>query len=509
MCKKLLILPFLVALLFSCNQQPEAEQDPFDKPFTIQEFYNAIESRNFTASDGELSHIYIGNDILKIQSTGQIDTAVVRMKQGIFEIYKTDNGYNSHGMVTPNKEMDITDSLYNFYRIVYLRQIYWSYNKTSDTFSIKTNIVHRDALLDTGFIASGEYQYISNVTLKRNIETHGYDFNVNFIESSKIESYTIAITNIGKNSDRELENYIKNTTLSAQTEWNSYQLSALEEFGLIEAPFLNSYTLGLKLYFQQVYAGEYALIVYDYLSNKSKETDIVNELVILGFTNEANQASDIKKYSKPSLITGYKFVIEFRFVPVEEIEGEANKQAFPYGYMQVMYSYVVAKNETTLEALNSDMEKMQLTGLPTSESIKKVETIDYAGLMNSSIYEDEFIEAFNELGIEPGPLYEEYRSILLSIDKKTEAVTYLDNYRQTIRDANYISSELIDDTKSIDETSGNSAAYFKYDSSSDVFPMYEIYMYLNDSTTQQWSGVVEIVIIKLTDLGVYFYSQLG
>ena len=503
MRKKAIILPILALTLFSCNPSSSSSDPVTPTKFEISEFYDAIKTRNFTASDGELSQIYIGKDILKIQITNQVDTAIVRMEQGIFEIYKTESGYNQHGMVTPNKEMDITDSLFNFYRITYIQSKYWTYSEGSNSYSFNDIKNQRESLIGTGFFSSGAFDSIISITLSK--KDQGYNFKVNFNKSSGFSNYTVSVTNIGLNTDKELESFIKNTTLVKQTEWNSYQLSALTTYGFLEAPFLKSYTLGLKLAFQNVY-GNYMFFTYDYYSNKQKESDIALELTQLGFKDESNLTSDIKKYSKPSADEGYKLVLEFKYVPVSELEDEINKKAFPNGYLQIAHYFTVTTKEVTLDEIKLVTDAMHLAALPANEGISKIEMTDYADMMNASFYDEEYLAYFKELGVEPGPLYDEYCSIYFSISDKNEAVSYIDNYREAIRNANYEATELIDDTKSIIETASNTAAYYMFNEETDYMPMYEVYVYLNDSTSQEWSGVIEFVFIKYTELGVLFFS---
>ena len=506
--KKIFLLPLLAISLVACNKAPTYLK------FEIKDFYAELDTRNFTASDGETTQIFYHENAIMYKATGQVDYGVVKMKdQGIFEIHETSVGeYESHGMITPNTDLDILDGCNNIHDIVAISANKWKLNG-DNSYTIKPSANVYNVLIYTGYFLSDDRTKIKEILLKKT-KAEEYRIDVVYTESKSL-NYSITINNFGKNSNQKLDEFINNTTIQAQTEWNEYQLSAFEAFGLQDVPFLEAYTIGLKLYFQRVssYAsGGYICILYDCMSNVSKEADIANELVELGYTLKGD-----KYYAKETETLGVFFGVQYAFISYEEIEemverGETspgNLLAYPTGYMQIVFAYSFEERGSSFEELNNVLSSsMHLPAFNEASYVKKITALDYKDSFNTAILEDEeYLEIFASLGLEPGPIYDEYISFFFYIDGASDATTFLDNYRASLYGSGYLFNQVNDydvESKSIAEMSTKCVEYYKNASGTNK-PQYVLDMYLYDSSQSgdfDYNGVVEIVLTKYTDLGV-------
>ena len=510
--KKLIVLPLLLTVLAGCNPQ--------DNKFEIKDFYNDLEVKNYTVSDNETTQIFYSDDALIYEKINQVNTGVVKMKQGIFEIHETSLGeYETHGMITPNTELSLFDGCNNFYDFSYIPQTKWTKNKK--TYVLRPTASNFSVLIYTGYFASNDKDYISEIVLSKK-KAHEYVIDVNYKQSAldaKIrENYQIVFNNFKKNKNEKLDNYIKSTTVTAQTGWNEYQLSALNTYGFNDLPFLSSYTIGMKLSFIRIsgYAsGGYACILYDCMSDVSKENSIASELEGLGFVKKGN-----KSYRKASTLPNLDFNATYSFITHEEIEkmvsqGEASEGdllAYPNGYMQILFAYSFSEEEITLDNLNNVLtSSMELGEMEPSSYINKITHIDYKDALNEeAVTDEEYIAMFEELGVEPGPLYDELASYYLYIDNENDAVSYIDNYRTSIKEAGYFFNNVNEGDKesmSIKDMTSRCVEYYKYDGVHSM-PKYviDIYLFNSGEGDFSWNGVVEIVITKYTDLGILLYS---
>ncbi len=510
--KKIILLPILLTLLSGCSGGSST--------FKIESFYTDLEARNYVTYDGELKQIFYDENMIMFNAPNQVNYGVVKMSQGIFEIHETSDGsYETHGMLTPNVELDILDGCHNFHNIAYIAKSQWTYDSANKEYNLKISKKNYSTLSYTGYFSNDDYNSIKNISLKR-IKTHEYQVDVIYKDGVSKENYSITLNNYKKNTNSELKEFITNTVVSPQTDWNDYQKSALEVYGLNDIPFLSSYTIGFFMYFQRIAtysSGGYACIVYDYMSSQEKEEDIAKELEDLHFLPDGE-----KKYYKPSSdIPGLNLNVEYAFISYEELEymaerGEispGNLLAYPYGYMQLLFAYSFGEIEISLADLNTVLlDKMALSPLDNTVSfINKITTVDYKDSVNEAAMNDEeYLEMFEELGLEPGPLYEELASYYLYIDLENDAVSYIDNYRESIRNSGYIYSNngaaSDNDSLSIKDMSSKMVEYYKV--SKDGLPEYTIDIYLYDSSSPDnlnYDGVVEIVLSRYTELGLAFF----
>ena len=508
--KKIFLLPLLlISTLVGCNQNTGPTK------FEIDEFYHDLEIKNFRVSDGELTQIFYDENTLIYQISGQPDTGVVKMNQGIFEIYKkSDGNYDTHGMITANTTLDILDGCNNFHDFAHITKGEWTYLEESNSYKLKVGLAY-GILIYTGYFAQADKEYIDTVTLSK-VQNHEYNIDVKYIESAKKSlgkvDYTIHYDRYRANVNEKLKNFIENTTVIPQMTWNSYQALALETYGFTDVPFLQSFTIGLKLHFTQIagYAsGGYACIVYDCMSNASKESNIASELLELGFTQRST-----KSFYKATSTTGINLNIQFAFITHEEIEvmvehGEATEGdllAYPNGYMQLLYAYSFGEVETSISELNSTFTtSMLLPSLSEYSKISKLTEIDYKDAFNTAaVTDEEYIAMFKELGLEPGPIYDEIASIYFYIESEVDAVNYIDQYRELIEAGDYILNG--EPGQSIKDMTGRCAEY--YLNNDNDLPQYVLDIYLYDSSQSgdfEWNGVVEMVITKYTDLGLALF----
>lgn len=506
MRKSLTILPLFLLTLGACNVTPTK----VDTSFKIDEFYNDLERKNYTISDGELTQIFYNENALLYRVIDQVDTAVVKMRQGIFEIHKTENSFEPHGMLTPNTDLDLLDGCSNFHDISSIGKGQWKYDKESDTYTLKPTSFTYETLSYTGYFSAPDYSYIRDIVLSKT-NKHEYKLDVHYKTSAKKEDYTITFTHYGENVNHELMEYISNTTLTPQTDWNSYQLSALETYGFSNVPYLSSFTLGFKMYFMNFsgYAsGGYACMVYDCMSDASMVEGIGEELISLGFEKESNN-----RYTIDSETVGLKLSVTYAYISHEEIEvmvahKEANKGdllAYPNGYMQYLFAYSFAEVETDFTSLNDVMmNSMSLPSLVEESFISKVTSISYKESFNNvAVTDEDYLAMFNELGYEPGPLYEELSSYYFYIESEEDAISYIDKYLSKI-DESYICTG--DRDISISEETSRSKEFYMLE---DDMVKYIVDVYLYDSSSSGdllFPGVVEILITKYTELGAMFFS---
>lgn len=515
MMKKLLFIPLLVVPLFAC--QPHSSKV---EKFDIQDFFTDLESKNYRVHDEELTQIFYDENTLIYQSIGQVDTGVVKLQQGIFEIHMTSTGeYETHGMITSNTELDILDGCSNFHDITYLPSMYWIYNSKANNYSLSINSRTYNILRYTGFFASNDQNKIESVTLAKT-NVHEYKMDVKYrssvIETEKKSNYSIVLDKYQENKNEVLEEFVKTAVISPQTKWNEYQLSAFNTYGLTDVPFLNAYTLGIKLSFVTISAyasGGYACILYDCMSDVSKEQDIENELLELDYQKKAERV-----FYKESSIPNYNFNIQYQFISYEEIVKMVNNQeasegdllAYPNGYMQILFSYSFGEVDTTLEEINNVLNNSMSSPAISNESyISKVTQIDYKdGYNQEAMTNEEYIAMFEEIGREPGPIYDEMRSIYIYIEDMDNAVTLIDNYREALKSTEYLSEQ--DVNTSIKDLEYRCVEYYLLDengaASSSVI---DIYLYNSSSSSDfEYSGVLEIVLTKYTELGMaLFYGE--
>lgn len=489
-----------------------------DSSFKIDDFYSDLDSRNYTVSDNELTQRFIGENIVMFDAINQISTGVVKMSQGIFEIYQTSNGdYAPHGMITSNTELDILDGCNNFHDLTYIPRDYWTF-VDENTYKLTLNSGTFNVLASTRYFNLNDKDSIKEVSLKR-VEKHTYDLSFTYKSSSSDKDYVVSLTNYGQNHDEKLENYVKNTIVNKQTNWNDYQMSALTNYGYEEVPFLSSLTLGMKLLFLSVpgyYGGGYVLFIYDCLGSASQINDIKTELTSLGFHKRSERV-----FYKETNVAGYTLNCEFAYISYEEIKvmvehGEASEGdllAYPTGYTQLVFSYGIAEQEVSLDVINDKFTNhMELSPLEDASFINKIMMVDYTESYNDiAIHDEEYLEMFHEMGLEPGPIYEEMCSIYLYIDKESDAANYIDTYRNTFKDNGYKFYSLYEEDteeKSIVDMTFNCVQYNKTISDTNLNPVASIDIYMFDSTTTldySYDGVVEIVISRYTELGIEFF----
>ena len=499
---KSLVLGILLSFsgLTGCsNNKPSSEDLP---KMDLDYFYSSIEGMNFSVNDNEYEQIFYSHDAMIQNITGQRQTGIVRLKdQGIFEIHTLDNGeFETHGMLSPNFELEYTDFLNNFYRIKYLDKSNWRTKEDGYTLPIVTGAYSN--LTETGYFVKDEEGLIENIKLTADETKREFYINVKYEETAKKEDFILTIKDIGNCKNEKLENYVKTALITRQTDWNDYQMSAIKAYGFWDVPYFQAFTKGLKLYFQSYAAygsGGYIFLAFDYMSDKNKETEYARELQLLGYTRDSTLEGDGVNAFVQEETPGYNRVISFKYIPVEEIDSY-ERVAFPYGYMQVSYNYALSERTSSVQETDELLNSVDLPSISDPDlNIKKVTIIDYKKMMNDEAMSEENIAIFEEAGIEPGPVYDIYCSIFFYIDKKADAIAFIDDYMESIDRKIYRPTELFDDGDSIEDIYMNSAEYYHVDFKGR--PESVIDIYLNDSSYQTWTGVVEFVITKYTETG--------
>ena len=505
--KKILFLPLLlISSLSSCGNSTPTK-------FDIKDFYSDLEVKNYQVSDGELTQIFYDEDTLIYQIKDQVDTGVVKMNQGIFEIHKTTAGeYETHGMITANTDLDILDGCNNFHNFANIKSSSWKYNQESNNYSLSVRSNY-GILVYTGYFSPNDSNSIDKIFLSK-VKNHEYKVDVKYKTTAKSAGkvdYTITFDHFNVNVNEKLKEFTTNTTVTKPTDWNEYQLSAFNQYGFTDIPYLDSYTIGLKLVFVKIsdYAsGGYACIAYDFMSSPSKENSIKEELTQLGFTQKGDRS-----FYKETETPNYNLNIQFRYILYEEIElmvqrGEASPGdllAYPNGYMQLLFAYALGEIEVTFEELNDALTStMNLPKIDDTVSfVSQISMIDYKEALNSQALNE--LEIFEDKGLEPGPIYDEMVSFYLYIEQESDAISYLDSYCDLIEESGYLVNG--EEDKSIAERDGKCVEYYVLDEATGA-PRYIVDIYLYNSAQVdefEWDGVTEIILTKYTDLGIALY----
>lgn len=509
MNKKLLFLfPLLIPVLTGCKN---------DINFKIEDFYSDLEARNYTVSDGEITQKFYHENAIMFINKGQVNTGVVKLNQGIFEIYENSDGYHTHGMITSNTTLDILDGCNNFHDLSYISLSNWE-KLSSDTYRLKLTKNVSNILPYTGYFLADDWSSIDRITLTKT-DNHAYSLSFKYIKERSKDNYSVKLTNYKKNKNKKLDDFISSTVVSKQTEWNEYQLSALNRYGLSDVPFLSSYSLGMKLNFAALPGSlEGICFVYDCLPLSVDMSNIGSELISLGFEKDSES-----RYHLNTPITGLALNLEYHYVTYSEIEemvrqgyaSEGDLLAYPDGYIQYVFSHGSVEVTSSISEINSKyMSTLGLSDFKEESYISKVGYTDYKDMFNEQAMTDpEYLEMFELIGEEPGPIYESYASIYLYIESIDDAVSYIDSYRTSLESNGYIFSSPYDEDskdKSIIDLVTKSAAYYHpYSDSSDI-PLSNIYFYLYDSSSSEhgYDGVIEIVVEKYTELGIkLFYGE--
>ena len=508
----LLIIALTAVSCKSSNKDNISSSINDESKFEIQEFYDVLSSLNFKADDGEIAQSFYGPDAMTFDIEDQIETGIIRNEQGIFQVYKTNSGYKSQGMLSPNNSLKITGFINSIFDITYIDIDDWEYSSQDNCYSLfpsQGDIDNYEILVGTGYFYSRDEEDVDAVNIKKNSEST-YVIEVIYSEDTLTghESFNVDITDIGSSNNAVLEAF-RQTRIEPHTSWDEYQISALEYYGFEEAPFLSSYTLGLMITFQRVdgyVVGGSVLIAYDCMSSYEKETTIIDELVELGYHDETIEGS-LEHYYTKEKEPGINSTIEFRFVSVEEIDAY-NRVAYPNGYMQVVYGHALKSEETDNADLNDKLTSMGLPSFNGGTTVTKFETIDYTSRINEEIStSEEGLEIFDALSLEPGPISALSVEIFLYIEDRDDAVELLDSYRESIQEADYFQSEyVLNPTGSINDIKYDT--YFSEVEEGFGLSRNEIDLYLTNTNTGEYDGRVTIVLNSYTDLGILFYSYV-
>lgn len=509
MNKKLLFLfPLLMSVLTGCKP---------DINFKIEDFYTDLESRNYTVSDGEITQKFYSENAIMFINKGQVNTGVVKLNQGIFEIYESSEGYQTHGMITANTTLDILDGCHNFHYLSYISITNWE-KLSSDTYRLRLTKNVSRILPYTGYFLADDWTSIDRITLTKT-DNHAYSLSFKYIKSRSKDNYSVKLSNYKKNKNAKLDDFISTAVVTKQSEWNEYQLSALNNYGLSDVPFLSSYSLGMKLNFLAFPGSiEGICFIYDCLPLSVDMSKIGDELISKGFEKDSDY-----RYHLNTEVIGVALNLEYHYVTYSEIEemviqgyaSEGDLLAYPDGYIQYVYSHGTVEVTSSISEINSKyMSTLGLSDFVDESYISKVGYTDYKDMLNNAAMSDpEFLEMFEYIGEEPGPIYESYASIYLYIESIDDAVSYIDSYRTSLESNGYIfSSPYEEDNKDksiIDLVSKSAGYYHPYLDNSEI-PLSNIYFYLYDSSSSEhsYNGVVEIVVEKYTELGIkLFYAE--
>ena len=476
----------------------------------VERFYKVLKDSNFTASDGEFTQKFYGENGFTSDVPDQEQVAILRMgEQGIFEAHKLESGdYEVHGMLSPNYELPYTSFMLNF---TFLNEI--EFNKwkkyDDDEYFFYPSPSDLTILANLGIV--GDVNSVEKVHLSENPLDGSFKVIFKYYEETPLTDLEIDVYDIGKTVNEKLLAFSK-TTVNPQTSWNAYQLKAMQVYGFENIPFFSTYDLGLKLYFDKIALSgiEVTLFqVYDYLASKADEAIIEDELVKKYgyYKHPSSDDEGIKVYQK-DVTSDRSLRMEFKYLTLEEVEAD-QRIAFPNGYLQVNYSYVPLEDDLTISEMNEIFTNAVIPNISlNSEDVERIYKISYKDLYNNAaLYDEEVLAALKEKGLEPGPLYEEYCSIYITVDDPINIVDKLEDFRDDLKDNNFVIREGFEELDSLLITELPHGC-IGYDNLNKPYSSVDIYYY--DSSLLEYTGTIEILVTKYTELGylLYFVDEI-
>ena len=507
---KKLLLPLLLVFPFLSGCQKS-------NAVNLDNFYRDIKSGNFTVDDHqELKQVFYSDKCFETDITGKrvagiLKADTIEEKKGIYEFYQKDDGsYGIHGMLTEVYNLSIFDFSNNFYRVSYCNKTV--YEKKGDSYILDCSIVfpyqYRDAQqywTESGFVSSYDMTYMEKIIISK--AKGGYTVKFSFRESRKGDNYSISITNIGKNKNEALENFVENPTIVKQTDWNEYQREAIDFYGFKDTPFYSGYTTGFRLYFGVISQTEAAaMVVYDYFGTAEDENGFKSELLEKDYY-EQSYVGGIYTYAK-NLDDGTASIISFEFVAPSELDAY-DLIAFPRGYFQVVYSSGIQTVNVTLEQANTYITNAQLPTIADNDKITRI-TYSNDNLLYADIENDPgVIAACAEAGIEPGPFYDYLFTLTFYIENKNDAFALVDQYRNSLlqMDNRHFAEEYNTTNIPASQLSAYSVELCENDVENIPDVAIDIYYFNMFGELNEYGGFVQIMFGKFTDVYKTIYYK--
>ena len=490
---------------------PDPDELLFKKD-TLELFYDAMKGHNFTADDHvELKQTFYGNDYALINVVNEREIGVARFNnQGIFAFFENDNKeYQIHGMLTPNTELSIYDGFNNCTRLEYLPRYAWVKSVSSPKYSITNPSEEvRSLLEESAYAGSVDLQSLSSLTLSKDTTNKTLILSFTFRVSSGVSNYDVTISNIGKNTNVKVLNFITHTTVTPQTDWNVYQNEAFNRYNVWEkqpVPFYQGFSIGLYLFFRE-YSGFSICMIFDYCAAPSSVGAYAETLTDNGFlpTPRDNPTGE-RKFAK-KIDESTALLATFRFISTSELD-EINQIAFPNGYLQIVLSVGVPESEITLTTANEKLAHAGLVSL-SGTGISLITFYDI-NLAIGNIADDEeyrtLYDSYN-LPYDETP-FTDYFELHLQVSQFTDASAIVDAFaNQLIQNYDFVCS--VDEFTSVSNLTALTFTLFKYDVNDKLDTAIYIDMFNLQGELNEYGGEVSITVEKYSETGKIIFGSL-
>jgi len=465
-------------------------------PF-IEDFYQDIEFGSYVADNGVSKQTFYGEKGILVENEEESYGFVKVEEQGIFEFHvKEDGDYEVHGMLSPNSELPLFRFAYCFSQILDLDSDLFSFVQEKGFYHLEADTYAKNVFSYLGLLT--DVDNIKEANLYQN--SNGYLFESVYEDDSTVY---ITITDIGKTKNKKMDTFAS-TKKEKQTEWNDYQKKAISYYGFWDIPFFSSYTLGLQLYFQTITLNGLPLtacLCYDYLSSKDSEASIASELENrFGYQeHSSSKQGGVYVYSKPYNADMDLFV-SFRFVDVTELSAD-DAIAYPYGYMQVSYSYAPSEKDFTSDELDTQLLSLNYPAMGLDDSkLDRIYEISYKESQNEAMMTSpDFIEMLKEKGLEPGPVFGEYFSLYLVSEEEDYLCSTLDTFISNLKQLGFAIRIGFEDYDSLPiKQMPNGIGFDLFDG--DGYPLVSFDFYTKSLDTGKYEGSMEIVLTQYTEL---------
>ena len=534
--KKLIYLFALIPLLFGCASKPSEEPgestnpddsgevtppddggqvtpDPDEilfKKDALDIFYTAMKGHNFTADDKfELKQTFFGEDYVLIDIIGERQTGIARFgNQGIFTFFENNaKQYEVFGMLTPNASLSIYDGFNNATRLEYLPKGAWVKGASSGNYSLRNiSSAIKDTLAESAFAGASDLNSFLSLTLSKDVKKKTLALAFEFKNTSGVANYTVTISNIGKNKNEQIENYINNTTVTSQTDWNEYQKEAFERYNIwnqMDIPFYTGFTNGLSLYFY-TFSGISICTIYDYGATIADESGYARFLAQNGFgATPRDGVGGERKFAK-QLTADSSLLATFRFISPTELDA-INQEAFPNGYLQIVLSVGSPEAEIDLATANSKLAHAGLVSLE-SGNYTYITFYDIAKAIGNIADDEDYRAIYDAFDLPYDiPPYTDYFEMHLGIEEFSEACSIVNPFAlDLINNHDFICS--VEGFTKVENLSAYTFGLYKYDSDDKLDTAVYIDLYDTYGELNEYGKDVSIVVEKFSSTGKIIFD---